>query len=281
MALLSKLHRISWISLAVALLFVSTAGIATAQQAQPRRQIGFAPTPATPDPKADAPQDITGYWVSIITEDWRYRMLTPAKGDYPGIFLTPAGQQIANSWDPDKDIASGDACKAYGAAAIMRIPTRLHITWQDDHTLRVETDAGKQTRLLHFNVDAVPAGTSPSLQGYSIATWEGLRPRGFMLPTVVSGVHSGGARPVQDGYLKVETTDLRPGYIRKNGVPYGEQANVEEYFDSFHEENGDTWLVVTSIVTDPQYLAQNYITSSQFKKLDGPTGWNPTPCEAK
>jgi hypothetical protein len=280
MTLLSKFKGFAWIS-GVALLFLSAARFAGAQQAQPRRQIGFAPAATTPDPKANAPQDLTGYWVAIVTEDWRYRMLTPEKGDYPGIFLTPAGQQIANAWDPDKDIASGNACKSYGAAAIMRIPTRLHITWQDDQTLKVETDAGQQTRLFHFNAPAVPAGTAPSLQGFSIASWEGLSPRGFVLPTVASGIHSGNAKPVQDGYLKVVTTDLRPGYIRKNGVPYGERANVEEYFDSFREENGDTWLVVTSIVTDPQYLAQNYITSSQFKKLDGPTGWNPTPCEAK
>jgi len=268
----------------VGLFFVAAAMCFAAPRrasAQTRPQIGFAPSQSPANPRADAPVDLTGYWVAVVTEDWRYRMMTPDKGDYPGIFLTPAGQQMAASWDPDKDSASGNACKSYGAGAIMRVPTRLHITWQDDKTLKVETDAGVQTRLFHFGADEGPANVPPSWQGYSVAGWEGLRPRGFVLPTVAEGIRSGAARPTQDGYLKVITKDLRPGYLRKNGVPYGEKAAVEEYFDSFKEENGDTWLVVTVIVSDPQYLAQNYITSSQFKKLPDASGWNPTPCEAK
>jgi len=64
-------------------------------------------------------------------------------------------------------------------------------------------------------------------------------------------------------------------------VPYGANTVVEEYFDSFNEPNGDSWLVVTSLVTDPEYLAQPYLTSSQFKKLPDASGWNPTPCEAQ
>jgi len=243
-----------------------------------RAQFGFAPPGPPANPKASAPEDLTGYWVSIVTEDWRYRMMTPNKGDYPGIILTPEGQRIAQSWDPAKDEAAGQQCKSYGAAAIMRVPERLHITWDNDTTLRVETDAGKQVRLFHFNAPEPPKGEAPSLQGYSAASWEGLKPRGFGLPTVASG---GAPKPREEGYLKVITKNLAPGYIRKNGVPYGSNATVEEYLDSFKEPNGDEWLVVTVIVTDPQYLAQSYLTSSQFKKLSDASGWNPTPCEAK
>ncbi len=259
----------------VALAIIALSAMAAHAQRGP---IGFTQTPAPSNPKAEAPEDLTGYWVAIVTEDWRYRMMTPDKGDYPGIFLTPEGQKIAQSWDPAKDEAAGQACKSYGAAAIMRVPERLHITWENDTTLRVETDAGKQVRLLHFNATDVPKGEAPSLQGYSIAAWEGLRPRGFGLPTVASG---GAPRSRDEGYLKIITRNLAPGYLRKNGVPYGSNATVEEYFDSFTEPNGDQWLVVTSIVTDPQYLAQSYLTSSQFKKLPDASGWNPTPCEAK
>jgi len=248
-------------------------------RAQTRPQIGLNPNPTVAVARSGAPFDPSGYWVSIVTEDWRYRMLTPDKGDYPGIFLTSAGRSIANAWDPAKDEASGEQCKSYGAGAIMRVPTRLHITWDDDNTLRVETDAGKQTRLFHFGNAAPPKSEPPSWQGYSVATWEGLRPRGFFMGPVVAGAP--GARPAEEGYMKIVTKNLRPGYMRKNGVPYGENAVVEEYFDSFKEPNGDTWLIVTAIVTDPDYLAQPYLTSSQFKKLPDASGWNPTPCEAK
>src|SRR5215472_11309032 len=89
-------------------------------------------------PKAMAPVDLTGYWVSVVTEDWLYRMVTPKKGDYTSVPLNAEGRKTADAWDPAKDEASGDQCKAYGAPALMRIPGRLHITWQDDSTLKVE-----------------------------------------------------------------------------------------------------------------------------------------------
>jgi hypothetical protein len=252
-----------------ALLVLAASAAAQAQFAAPG-----PPPPA--NAKAGAPQDLTGYWVSLVTEDWRQRMMTPDKGDFSSVPVNSKGRDVANQWNPDKDIASGDQCKAYGAAAIMRVPTRLHITWRDENTLRVETDAGKQVRELHFG--AKPSRTpAPSLQGYSVAMWDGLRPGGQRGVTATLG--GGGPKP--SGYLKVETDALKPGYLRKNGIPYGSATQVEEYFDSFTEANGDTWLVVTSIVTDPEYLSDRFITSSHFKKLAGPTGWRPSDCEAK
>ena len=244
-------------------------------------QIGTATAPA--DARSRAPVDLTGYWVAVVTEDWRYRMMTPDKGDFTGVPLNAAGRAVMAKWDPARDEASGEACRAYGAAAIMRTPTRLHITWQDGSTLKLDTDAGEQTRLFHF-AGAPPPGAAPSWQGYSAAFWDGMRQRGGFggvtaaLPTT-AGL-PGTTAPTQDGYLKVITTQVRPGYLRKNGVPYGAGTTVEEYFDSFREPNGDVWLVVTSIVTDPEFLDQNFITSSQFKKTDA-SKWNPTPCQAK
>src|SRR5262249_4125672 len=93
-------------------------------------------------PRAVAPVDLTGYWVTIVTEDWRYRMVTPARGDHPSVPLNAAGNAAANSWDPAKDEASGEQCRAYGAAGVMRAPGRIHITWGDDATLKIDTEAG-------------------------------------------------------------------------------------------------------------------------------------------
>jgi hypothetical protein len=235
------------------------------------------------DARSRAPVDLTGYWVAVVTEDWRYRMLTPDKNDFTGIALNAAGRAQMQKWDPPTDRASGEQCRSYGAAAIMRVPTRLHISWQDGSTLKLETDAGEQTRLFHFT-GSPPHDITASWQGYSAALWDGLKSRGGFggvtagLPTT-AGLASSAAPPKQDGYLKVITTQLRQGYLRRNGVPYSAQTSVEEYFDSFREPNGDVWLVVTSIVTDPVYLDQPFITSSHFKKTDV-SGWNPTPCEA-
>ncbi|MGA3295565.1 MAG: hypothetical protein ABSE45_16470 [Candidatus Acidiferrales bacterium] len=258
----------------LALLSLAVPGRAGAQFGPP------PPAAGPPNYRLIAPLDLTGYWVSVVTEDWRFRMITPDKGDYGGVPLTREGTQVALSWDPAKDEASGNQCRSYGAAAIMRVPERIHITWQDDNTLRIDTDAGTQTRLFHFG-GTPPLNGTPQWQGYSVASWQGFRQGGaFQLPTVLSK-DAAAPRIGLEGYLKVVTTQMRPGYLRKNGAPYSANAVLEEYFDSFKEANGDTWLVVTAIVTDPQYLYQQFITSSHFKKLPDASGWNPTPCEAK
>jgi hypothetical protein len=223
--------------------------------------------------RAIAPQDLTGYWVSVVTEHWHLRMLVPPKGDFSMLPLNAEARRIASAWDPAKDTSAGEQCKSYGAAAIMRVPGRLNIHWVDDNTLQVDTDSGTQTRLFHFGGPA-PATEPPQWQGYSVAAWEGLDDRSVGGPIAGAGV----AKPA--GHLKVTTTRMRPGYLRKNGVPYGENAKLEEHFDAFTEPNGDRWLLVTTIVTDPQYLTQPYVTTNHFKKIPDRSGWDPTPCRA-
>jgi hypothetical protein len=200
-------------------------------------------------------------------------MLTPAKGDFTSIPLNPEGRKTAEAWDPAKDEAAGSQCKAYGAPGLMRLPTRLRITWQDENTLKVETDEGTQTRLFHFNGKA-PAGQAPSLQGYSVAEWDISRPTflGFLAPPSATKL---------PGSLKVETTNLRPGYLRKNGIPYGAGATLTEYFTRTNEPNGDSWLLLTSIVEDPQYLTSDFLTSDHFKREADGSKWNPSPCQAR
>ena len=228
--------------------------------------------PPPQEPKAAAPIDLTGYWVSIVSEDWRYRMVTPTKGDYQGVPMTPDAVKIADAWNPEADTAAGNQCKSYGAGAIMRVPGRVHITWDDDRTLKLEADAGTQTRIFRFDK---PAGKSePSWQGDSIAQWETPGGRGG------GGGGRGGLNTPRTGALKVVTTNLKAGYLRKNGVPYSENATVTEYFDVVHARNNDTLLVVTTVVDDPKYLRQPFIVSTQFKKQPDAKGWDPTPCSS-
>ena len=222
-----------------------------------------------PTPRAAAPFEMTGYWVSIVSEDWRWRMF-PNKGDYAGVPLNADGRKLADAWDPAKDETAGEQCKAYGAPGIMRIPGRFHITWQDDQTLKIETDAGKQNRIFHFGAaQAEGAG----LQGASKAEWESpAQGLGF-------AIAGGGARG--SGSLKVTTTNLRPGYLRRNGVPYSGNAKLTEYYDVVKEANGDTYLVLTSTLEDSTYLTQPMITAAHFKKQVDAAGWNPAPCAVR
>jgi hypothetical protein len=226
------------------------------------------------NPRAGAPIDLTGYWVSIVTEDWRFRMFTPPKGDFAGVPLNSEGMKAGQAWDPAKDEAAGEQCKFYGMPAIMRVPGRFHITWDNDTTLKIEADAGTQTRLLHF-AGTPPPAQAPSWQGYSVASWS------RQLPRSRGGEGQPGAADAKGGYLQVETTNLRHGYLRKNGAPYSDRTTVTEYYDIVHEPDGNDWLVVKTLVHDPVYLTRTFITSTNLRKQPDASGWNPTPCAAR
>jgi len=219
--------------------------------------------------KAAAPVDLTGTWVPLITEDWRVRMVTPKKGDYESVPISPEGRKVADAWDPAKDETAGQQCKAYGAGGVMRMPGRIRISWENDTTLKVETEAGTQTRHLQFipPTEQPPTG-SPSLQGVSVASWE-----------VVGGRGAG-----RTGDLKVVTRNLAPGYLRKNGVPYSANTVVTEWYDvitAAPPNNNTSYIVVNTEVYDPLYLAQPFVTSTHFKKLPANSTFTPEACSAR
>jgi hypothetical protein len=222
--------------------------------------------PATP--RASAPIDLTGVWVAIVNEDWRWRMITAPRGDFPGLPLSPAGRAIAMAWDPKTD----GSCKAFGAAAVMRMPTRVRISWADDVTLKIETDNGQQTRLLHFGAGRPPG--APSLQGDSAADWQRTLP-----PNNPFGINfPGGPPPPPGGSLRVVTTNLSGGWLRRNGVPYSPKTTVTEFFDRFPVPDGSEWFVVTTQVVDSEYLLGRLVTSSHFRREPDASKWAPKPC---
>ena len=215
--------------------------------------------------RAAAPRDFTGYWVAVVTEHWHLRMMMPPKGEYALLPLTAEGRKVADAWDPARDRTTGQECRGYGAAAIMRVPGRVYIHWADDNTLQIDTDTGTQTRLLKFGGAPSASAGAPQWQGQSAAAWQGAGARGGR----------------GNGQLRAVTTHMRAGYLRKNGVPYSENARLEEFFETFTEPNGDSWLVVTSVVTDPRYLTQPYAATYPFKKIPDRSGWDPTPCRVE
>ena len=241
------------------------------------------PAPPAPpsSPRATAPTDITGVWVSVVTEDWRWRMVTPSPGDTLGIPVNPAAQKMSESWDYTKEAAAGNACKAYGAGGIMRMPTRLRIGWQDDSTLKIETDAGRQTKLVYFDRSRQPSAPR-TLQGHSTAEWVnvftgGRGGRGAA--PAAAGRGDRGAPAYGTGTLRVVTTNLVDGYLRKNGVPYSQNAVVTEHFDRVPGPDESQWLVVKTIVEDPAYLTGPYITSAHFMREPDDAKWHPAGCD--
>ena len=223
---------------------------------------------ATPLP-AGVPIDLTGQWVSVVTEDWKWRMVTAPKGDRSSIPLNAAGVKMVDAWDLAADEAAGEQCRAYGAAGVMRLPGQVRLSWQGSE-LAIETEAGTQTRRLEFGSTPPATTTEASWQGLSRAQW--------LLP----GRPVRGAAPPPGGQLRVVTDHLRAGYLRKNGVPYSSDAKVTEYFNRVEDpENGESWLVVLTVVEDPTFLNQRFFTSSHFKKVADASPWNPSACTAR
>jgi hypothetical protein len=226
---------------------------------------------AAPSAKAAAPVDLTGYWVSIVTEDWIERMAPDSppsgvgrggRGQFDG-GGPPAGAAPATAAAPT------DPCRAYGAAGSLRVPGRLNITWADDNTLKIDMDAGKQTRLLHFG--AAPPPAQRTLQGHSVATWNtGARAGGGR-----GGPGGGAPAPPAWGSLQVVTTNMTGGYLLSSRAPYSENAVLTEHFTR-HQDFGQEYFTVTAIVADGP---QTRISSSTFKKEPNGSKFSPTGCE--
>ncbi len=251
------------VALSILALFAALVG----HQAPSTRQQSTPPAPP------DAPFNPTGYWVSVVSDEWRYRMLTPPKGNVDYVPVNAEGRRVAQSWDPAQDETNGEQCRGYGAGGIMRLPSRLHITWQDANTLSIDIDTGTQTRVLHFG-EASSTTAAPALQGYSVAQWE------FALAGFAFGAPPPSDRP-RAGQLKIVTTRMKPGYLRKNGVPYGAGAVLTEYVVHLTDEDGTRYLAITSMLEDAQYLLQPWVRTSQFRRQPDARGWNPTPCSAR
>ena len=265
-------RRIVWFAVALALL---GPGLAWAQ----RGGRGGQPAGPPPTARASAPIDLAGYWVSMIVDEWRFRV-TPQKGDILYLPLNGQARQIANAWDPDKDQADGNACKAYGAVGVMQRPGRLHVTWDGDNTLKLDTDAGTQTRMLRFGPAPGQLG-EPTWQGYSNGAWQvngrvliDTGGTGFVPINRVQGAVRGGA-------LRVVTTNMKPGYLRKNGVPYSDKAVLTEYYSLLTGQENDSYLALTAMLEDPTYLTGQFVRTYTFKKVADATGWDPTPCWPK
>jgi hypothetical protein len=270
----------------IAALLLTVVGL----QAQQGR--GAAAPPQTA--RVAAPVDLTGYWVAVVSEDWRHRIATPRVGDYESVPVSAEGRRVADAWDLEKDNAASQQCKAFGVGGIVRQPGRIHITWQDDNTLKMEFDAGTQTRLLRFG-GAAPAAGEKTWQGNSTALWEGPgvgrgTPRGAAAtnaPVSPGGAGRGqreGPAPTslinQGGSVKVTTTNFREGYLRKNGVPYSDSASITEYIHRLPDTPGtDPLLLIVTVIDDPKYLTQPFYTSTQFKLERDGSKFAPSACK--
>ncbi len=256
--------------------FAATGLLVAAMVVSVGAQRGAGPAPGgAPAAKAAAPVDLTGYWVSIVTEDWIERMSPSSPpsgtgGGGGGFGGGGGGRGRGGAPAAAPTPASTDPCRAYGAGGSMRVPGRLNITWADDNTLKIDMDSGTQTRLLHFG--QAPAPAQRTLQGHSVAAWDtGARAGGF------GGGGRGGAAPAAPrwGQLRVVTTNTTGGYLLSSRNSYGENAVITEYFMP-HQDVGAQYMTVVTSIEDG---GNPRIVSSTFKKEPDGSKFRPSACE--
>ncbi|MGB7219292.1 MAG: hypothetical protein WBD07_10835 [Vicinamibacterales bacterium] len=251
--------------------------------------------------------DLTGNWVSVIDQDWRFRMMTPPAGDFAQVPLTAAGRgavrfDAAQYGGVNYQTSGIVDCRAYGGANLLRMPTRLRISWDSPNVLKIETDWGQQTRLLRFNPAQLAGDVeqllrsgeiggsrgAASMQGYSAALWEipyrfnqnFFQPRAQGTGRAGGGLGAIRAQEVQEGgTLAVVTTDLAPGWLRRNGAPYSARTRMIEHFMTFQDPTGKDWFTVTIEVIDPEYLNTPFYISAEFQKEPDGSKWAPHPCK--
>ena len=220
----------------------------------PRRPAGRRPTAARRRRSTSR-----GYWVSLVTDDWRYRMLTPPKGNADYMPVNAEARRVMDEWDPAKDEAGGEACRGYGAGGVMRLPGRLHITWENDNTLKMDIDAGTQTRRFVFGA-APRRAAEPSWQGSPrrrAGCFPGRRGRGAERPPR-------SARRDDDAPAS--------GLPAEERHPLQRQRTYHRVLRAPRRDEAQEYLAVTTMVDDPQYLALPYIKTYEYKKQPDASG---------
>lgn len=189
--------------------------------------------------------NMTGMWTAMYHEDELERTDpgSPA-GDYLGMPINDEARLRADTWDADLVSVLEHQCIPHSAIYAMRAPSNLKISTIDDPA---------SGQIVAFIVDGTYTGPRtiwmdgrPHPSEFAAHTWSGFS----------TGAWEGDT-------LRVETTHLKAGYLRRNGVMFSDQAVLTEFFD-LH----DKYLTLTSIVEDPVYLTEPLVRSESWV-------WNP------
>ena len=192
---------------------------------------------------AAAQSTLAGTWNSLRTfEDEQDRGPGPDLGDYTGLPINDAARHFADSWDASRLTLQEHQCRVHVAPYIYHGPLNLRI-WEEKDPETQQLVAIKnyistyeQTRTIWMDGRPHPSPFAPhTFMGFSTGRWDGQ-------------------------VLTVVTTHLKQGWLRRNGVPESDQTTLFERF----VRHGDL-LSHTVIITDPVYLAEPMIRTSDFR----------------
>ena len=193
-------------------------------------------------PTAAAAQvDLSGSWGARYHEDLNERIPGPDLGDFLGLPINDAARQWALAWNPSRLTLAEHQCQVHVAPYIYRGPLQLRI-WEERDPASQKLLAIKNYISTYEQTRTIWMDGRPHPPEYAAHTWEGFS----------TGRWDG-------DMLTVETTHIKQGWIRRNGLPESDRATLVEHFI----RHGD-YLTHISIVTDPVYLTEPLVKSQNF-----------------
>jgi uncharacterized membrane protein YgcG len=190
---------------------------------------------------AFAQMDLVGEWANLFHEDAPERLGGPDIGDYAGMPLNEAARMKADAWNADVLSEPERQCIPHPADYSPRGPAMVQI-WKELDPLSRELVALRTHISWQGPERYIWMDGRPHPDEFAAHTWQGFS-TGEWLGQV----------------LKVTTTHLKMGWIRRNGIPRSDQAELTEYFH--RHGNYLTWTV---IINDPIYLTEPMVRSSDF-----------------
>ena len=190
---------------------------------------------------ATAQMDLSGAWGQRFHEDAPERGAGPEIGDYTGLPINDAARRRADAWDAAKWTMPERQCEPHPAdygprgPASLRISSTLDPVSQDVVSWNVTVLWMVQQRTIWMDGRAHPSEYAQhTWQGFSTGEWEG-------------------------DMLKVTTTHLKEGWVRRNGLPRSSEATMTEYF-----LRHDDYLTLVTVVRDPVYLTEPLVRTSNW-----------------
>jgi|SRR5688572_15435601 len=202
--------------------------------------IAIAIATATP---AYAQADISGVWQPRYHEDQPERIPGPELRDYLGLPINDAARQYADSWDPSRITLPEEQCRVHVSPYILRGPLNLRI-WEEKHpktqdlqAIKMYSSTYEQTRTIWMDGRKHPGpNAAHTWMGFSTGRYDG-------------------------DMLVVETTHLKKGWVRRNGLPMSDQAKMTEYIVV-----NDGVMSHIFVLVDPIYLSEPLVKSEEFAR---------------
>lgn len=193
-----------------------------------------------------AQADLAGMWAQRFHEELPERGAGPEIGDYAGLPVNDAARLRADSWDAAKWTIPERQCEPHPADYAPRGPASLRIGRTVD-PISQDVVSWDITIMWSLSYRSIYMDGRPRPSRYALHSWQGFS-----------------AGEWEGDMLKVTTTHLKEGWVRRNGLPRSDRATVIEYFI-----RNEDYLTLATVVVDPVYLTEPLVRTSDWVQDPG------------